>query len=61
MDKHIQIRIPQELYEQFYRRFPRRGERSALIAEFIRYACKAYDKKDLFIQAVVDEMRDDYL
>ena len=56
--KLVQIRLPTPIYEEFFRAFPGRGERSLLITRFIMLATKQAKKKDSFIEAVLEEARE---
>lgn len=56
--KLFQIRLPKPIYEEFFRAFPGRGERSLLVTRFIMLATELSGKKDKFIEACLEEARE---
>ena len=53
--KIFQIKLPTPLFEEFYKTFPGRGERKLLVESFISMAVELSDKKNCFIEGVLQE------
>lgn len=53
--KLIQLRVPQEFYEDFYRAFPERGERTRVIVNLMRVAINMAKDKDIFYRMIREE------
>lgn len=53
--KLIQFKVPVEMYEEFYRAFPQRGERSNVLRKLVVLATQMHLDKDAFIQLIREE------
>uniref|UniRef100_A0A6M3JPS7 Uncharacterized protein n=1 Tax=viral metagenome TaxID=1070528 RepID=A0A6M3JPS7_9ZZZZ len=58
--KLLQFRVPTPLFEEFYRKFPGRGERKALLESLISVAIEIADEKDSFARRIIEETRERY-
>jgi hypothetical protein len=56
----FQVKLPEDLWEEFFRAFPGLGERSLLIERFIEHAVRLKSKRDVFILGVLQEAREKY-
>ncbi len=53
--KLIQFKVPVEMYEEFYRAFPQRGERSQILRKLVVLATRMSKDKDAFIEMIREE------
>lgn len=53
--KLIQFKVPVEMYEEFYRAFPQRGERSNILRRLVVLATRMSKSKDIFIEMIREE------
>lgn len=58
--KKLQVNLPKALYEEFFRKFPGKGERKVLIERFVAVAIDLAKRKDDFVESVVAEARERY-
>jgi hypothetical protein len=53
--KLIQFKVPAEMYEEFYRAFPARGERSNVLRKLVVLATDMAKHKDAFYEMIREE------
>jgi len=58
--KSIHVRVPLDLYEEFKRRFPGRGETVLLIQRFLMLAIEGADKRDCFVESIYEDAKERY-
>lgn len=54
--KDIHFQIPIELWEQFYKVFPDRGERKSILTRFIKEAIRLQSLKDYYLTVITKEV-----
>ena len=57
--KSLHIRIPEAMYEAFFRAYPAHGERSRLVEQFILRAIDQAEHKDRLIDKITKEVMED--
>jgi len=55
--KLIQFKVPREFYEDFWRAFPERGERTRILVKLMGLAIRMHGDKDAFIDMLREEAR----
>ena len=55
--KLIQFKVPRPFYEDFYRAFPGRGERTRVLTKLMALAVRMHKDKDAFIELIREEAR----
>ena len=57
--KDVKIRLPEEIYERFYRLFPGRGERQQVLRKIIVLLIERSQTKDEFLGSVIEGLSDE--
>jgi hypothetical protein len=54
--KYVQVRLPLPLFEEFFRAFPGKGERSQILTEMISLVVENKRKRKQFSKDILAEM-----
>jgi hypothetical protein len=55
--KVFPVKLPIDIFEEFYQCFPEKGERQRLVRKFIVAAIEKYKKQDDVIEEIIENMR----
>jgi hypothetical protein len=55
--KEIKLRMPVALYEEFFRKFPRRGERQTVLLRLVATLVERAGKNERLYREIVEELR----
>lgn len=58
--KLIQVKIPEPLYEEFYRLYPGRGELSTVVRELLQVAIDVAEEKNSFRDYIKQVVKETY-
>ena len=57
--KSLHIRLPRALYDEFYKAYPGRGERSRLVEQFVFKAIELSRERERLIDRITKEVIED--